>query len=334
MTKTTLWRLIAALFALSLLAAACGDSDDSSGGDSAETTEAAEGGGDDATETTVALTQGGSLLDTIQERGKLVCGVNASNFGFGTQNPDGSFAGFDVEMCEAVAAAILGDKTLVEFVALSAPERFTSLASGDIDVLIRNTTWTQTRDTELGADFGPTTYYDGQQVMAKAAAGFSTDSTMADLDGTIVCSGSGTTTELNISEAVASAGASITLQTFEEADTIMENFMAGQCDAFTADGSALAGRKALQQPEGEEHVGSGDVAEFKDGVVSHEGEAGQPAEGRAAKGVEPAAETNEAEPAEPHGENAGEFVSDFAAEAEEGDGGGGDPVVERRLGRG
>ncbi|HEC10831.1 MAG TPA: amino acid ABC transporter substrate-binding protein [Acidimicrobiales bacterium] len=234
--------------AFSLLAAACGDSGSSSD-------EGAGTGGEEASSTTVAVVQdGGSVLDTVINRGKLVCGVSGSAVAFSETQADGTITGFDADYCRAVAAAVLGDAEAVEFVALSASERFTAVQTGKVDVLIRNTTWTQSRDSDVGMDFGPTTYYDGQQLMARASDGFSSDSTIADIDGAVVCVNAGTTTEKNITEAAAAAGVTIDLKTFEESDPVYDGLIDGSCDIATTDGSGLVGRKVKQQPADEEWV--------------------------------------------------------------------------------
>ncbi|WP_420444474.1 amino acid ABC transporter substrate-binding protein [Candidatus Poriferisodalis sp.] len=238
-------RLGGVLVALTLVAAACGSGDDGQevdGDEPAPTTEAA------APETEVAMIQDiGDLLATVQERGTLNCGVSGSAVAFSETQPDGSTTGFDADYCRAVAAAILGDADAVNFVPLTAAERFTAVETGDIDLLVRNTTWTQSRDTDLVLDFGPTTYYDGQQVMARVSSGFSASSTVADLDGATICTNAGTTTEKNIADAVDAAGIEITLSTFEDFDIVTDNFIQGACDAVTTDGSALVGRKVKQE---------------------------------------------------------------------------------------
>jgi len=153
----------------------------------------------------------------VQARGTLNCGVSGSAVAFSETQADGSVTGIDADFCRAVAAAVLGDAGAVNFVALTASERFTAVQTGDVDVLMRNTTWTQSRDSSVGMDFGPTTYYDGQQLMARASDGFSGSSQVADIDGSIVCTNVGTTTEKNIAEAALLAGAEITLLGFERA---------------------------------------------------------------------------------------------------------------------
>jgi general L-amino acid transport system substrate-binding protein len=265
MKNTKLFRLLAALLAISLIAAACGsDAADESaegGGDEAAETDAdtledssdddagsdSDDGGDDDDTEAVDLAQG-SLLDEVIARGTLNCGVSGAGVGFSTTNADGRMVGFDADYCRAVAAAVLGDAEAVNFVELTAAERFTAIQTGDADVLMRNTTWTQSRDTDVGMDFGPTTYFDGQQLMASAASGFSSASTVADIDGAVVCTNAGTTTEKNISDAAAAAGVTITLNTFEDFDIVTDNFIQGACDIITTDGSALVGRKSVNEP--------------------------------------------------------------------------------------
>ena len=200
-----LFKLLSLFLAIGVVAAAC--SSDSS--DDASTTAApAETTAAPAT-TAVELDADGSLLDTVIARGTLNCGVSGSAVAFSETQADGSVTGFDADYCRAVAAAVLGDADAVNFVALTASERFTAVQTGDVDLLMRNTTWTQSRDSDVGMDFGPTTYYDGQQLMARVDDGFDASSTVADLDGAIVCTNAGTTTEKNIAEAAELAGADI-----------------------------------------------------------------------------------------------------------------------------
>ena len=243
-------RLGGVLVALALALAACGSDDGTDdevdGDEPPATTEAA------APATEVVMTQDeGDLLTVVQERGTLNCGVSGSAVAFSETQPDGSTTGFDADYCRAVAAAILGDAGAVNFVPLTAAERFTALEAGDIDLLVRNTTWTQSRDTDLVLDFGPTTYYDGQQIMARVSDNFSSSSTVADLDGATVCTNAGTTTEKNMADAANAAGIEITLSTFEDFDIVTDNFIQGACDAVTTDGSALVGRKVKQEGDQE-----------------------------------------------------------------------------------
>lgn len=247
-------RLMLLLAVLTLVAAACGGSSDS------EETTTTAATTDGTTETTAGSTDGGGdagqgaeggTLAAVQARGKLVCGISGSAVAFSETQSDGSATGFDADYCRAVAAAALGDANAVEFRALTAAERFEALKNNEIDILIRNTTWTQSRDTDIGMDFAPTTFYDGQQVMGRRDAGFTEDSTLGDIDGAILCTNAGTTTEKNITEGAAIAGATITLETVETFPEAMEKFISGSCDLTTTDGSGLVGNKATQDTNDE-----------------------------------------------------------------------------------
>ena len=179
----------ALLSVLTLVGAACSDDDDSSadregeGGEEAATSgEGGDGGG-------------GGLLAEVQDRGTLNCGVNETVPGFGLVDEQGEYAGFDIEFCKAVAAAVLGDAEAVEYTPLDAETRFPALQSGEIDVLIRNTTYTASRDGGDGARFLATTFFDGQGMMVRADSGFQS---VEDMNGTTICVLAGTTTELNL----------------------------------------------------------------------------------------------------------------------------------------
>ena len=219
-------KTIVSLLVLALVAVAC----------AAETTEEA------VEEVVVEKT----TLETVTDRGFLKCGVSGSAVAFSETQADGSVTGIDADYCYAVAAAVFGDYSKVEFTALTAAERFTALSAGEVDLLIRNTTWTQSRDTDLGNDFGPTTYYDGQQLMGRNSDGLSGSSTLADIDGLRVCTNAGTTTEKNITEGAGLVGATIELVTVEAFPEAMEKFKAGECDLVTTDGSGLVGNRAKE----------------------------------------------------------------------------------------
>jgi general L-amino acid transport system substrate-binding protein len=191
-------------------------------------------------------TPSGATLAAVQQRGAVRCGVNEAVPGFGFVEADGSFSGFDIDFCKAVAAAVLGDADAVEYIALTAAQRFTALQSGEIDVLIRNTTWTASRDGGEGATFLHTTFYDGQGMMVRADSGITS---IDDMGGTSVCVLSGTTTELNL--ATRFVGLSYTPLTFEENETLQAAFLAGQCDGWTSDKSQLAAvRSNFPEAEG------------------------------------------------------------------------------------
>jgi general L-amino acid transport system substrate-binding protein len=184
----------------------------------------------------------GQTLATVQARGNLICGVNSQVPGFGFVDSAGEFSGFDVDYCRALAAAIFGDSTMVEFRPVTASERFTALQSGEIDVLSRNTTWSLVRDTELGGNFVHTTFYDGQGMMVPVATGFTT---LEDLDGGTVCVQTGTTTELNLADVMAARGVSYTPAVFEDADSTFAAYSEGRCDAVTTDKSGLVSRRSV-----------------------------------------------------------------------------------------
>ena len=253
-------RKLAVLVAvLAMIAAACS-------GSSEDTTTTAP-----ADSTTAAPATGGQTGGTLAEviaRGSLRCGVSTNAIGFAEPQDDGSFNGLDADYCRAVAAAVFGDSNSVEFVGLTAAERFTALSNREVDVLMRNTTWTQSRDTEIGGDFGPTTFYDGQQVMGKASFGFSDISTLAEVDGAKLCTNAGTTTEKNITEGAAVVGAEITLVTVEEFPQAMEQFRTGACDLVTTDGSGLFGERFAAVGSGE--IEDGDWAIFPSAPISKE----------------------------------------------------------------
>ncbi|MGI8517408.1 MAG: amino acid ABC transporter substrate-binding protein [Acidimicrobiia bacterium] len=194
--------------------------------------------------TTGATEPGDGLLAEVQSRGSVRCGINEAVPGFGFLEADGTRSGFDIDFCRAVAAAVLGDPEAVDFVPLTAQQRFTALQAGEIDVLIRNTTYTASRDGGEGATFLSTTFYDGQGMMVRADSGFTV---MEDLANTGICVLSGTTTELNL----ATRFVDIPYEplTFEENDVLQEAFVAGQCDGWTSDKSQLAGVRSAF-PEG------------------------------------------------------------------------------------
>jgi general L-amino acid transport system substrate-binding protein len=253
--KTT--RLAALLAALSLVLAACTEAADTTTtageGTEAPATTAADGGetttsaaGGEGTTTTAAAPAGDGKLADVQARGNVICGVNNTVPGFGFVDETGEHVGFDIDFCRAVAAGVLGDATAVEFVDLTAEQRFTALQANEVDVLIRNTTYTSSRDGGEGATFLTTTFYDGQGMMVAADGGFTTIEDMAD---TQICVLSGTTTELNL--AARMADIPYTPLTFDENPQIQAAFIEGQCDGWTSDKSQLAGvRSAWPEDQG------------------------------------------------------------------------------------
>jgi len=234
-SRLVLTTLLLALLALA--ASGCLHSDD--GGDGGGGGQAA-GGTDTATGTATGGGGGGGggVLAQVQERGSVNCGVNEAVPGFGVATEGGEYEGFDIDFCRVVAAAVLGDANAVEFMPLTAEQRFTALQSGEIDVLIRNTTFTASRDGAEGARFLHTTYYDGQGMMVKADSEFQN---LEDLGGATICVLSGTTTELNLETTFQSRNIQYTPLPFEENDPLQQAFVQDRCDAWTSDISQLAG---------------------------------------------------------------------------------------------
>ena len=185
-------------------------------------------------------------LDDVKARGTLNCIVNTGLAGFGGPNDKGEWSGLDVDLCRAVAAAVLGDATKVNFIPSTAKERFTKLQSGEGDMLARNSTWTLSRDSELALDFVGVYYYDGQGFMVRKDSGVTS---AKDLGGATVCVQTGTTTELNLADYFRSNGLELKSVVFEKSDEGRGMYDAGQCDAYTTDASGLAAeRTALGDP--------------------------------------------------------------------------------------
>jgi general L-amino acid transport system substrate-binding protein len=180
-------------------------------------------------------------LDDVKARGELVCGSNTGLTGFGAPDASGNWAGFDVDLCRAVAAAVLGDSTKVKFVATTGETRFTSLSSGEVDLLVRNSTWTFGRDNDLKLDFVAVNYYDGQGFMVKKDLGVSS---AKELDGATICIQTGTTTELNLADFFKQNNISYTPVTVADDSEAQRQYEAGACDAFTTDASGLASTRA------------------------------------------------------------------------------------------
>lgn len=177
-----------------------------------------------------------STLDKVLSQGFITCGVSTGLPGFSNPNSKGEWEGIDVEYCQALAAAVLGDKSKVKYVPLTAKERFTALQSGEIDVLSRNTTWTLQRDAALGLNFVGVNYYDGQGFMVKKDLGVKS---AKELDGASVCVQSGTTTELNLADYFRNTGMKYKPVVFDTAAQTSKGFDAGRCDALTTDQSGL-----------------------------------------------------------------------------------------------
>ena len=187
----------------------------------------------------------GGTLQKVRERDRLICGVNDEVPGFGYATEDGEFQGFDIDFCRAIAAAVLDDPAKVEFKVLSTEDRLEALRTGEVDVLIRNTTWTAARDGGDGATFLTTTFYDGQGMMVWADSPYDV---LSDLRGTTICVLSGTTTELNLEAAFRARGLSVEPLPLKDNEEIREAFQQGRCEGWTSDKSQLAAARATWPP--------------------------------------------------------------------------------------
>lgn len=246
--------LLVALLLFALVLAACGGGETVTETVEVEVTRIvevevpAEGG---AAAEPVTMAEGGDTLAEVQERGFLRCANNGTLAGFGFVDEAGNFSGFDWDYCRAMAAAVLGDSEAVEGRAVTATERFPVLQSGEADMLSRNTTATTTRDTALGFDFAPITFYDGQGMMVRADSGI-TD--LAGLEGGTVCVQAGTTTETNLADVMRREGITYEAVVFPDNPSTSQAYDEGRCDGLTTDKSGLVSVKAAQLSVPEDHV--------------------------------------------------------------------------------
>ncbi|HSH02586.1 MAG TPA: amino acid ABC transporter substrate-binding protein [Anaerolineae bacterium] len=242
-------QLIFVLSLLTVLLVACGGS-----GETVEVTRIVEvevtrvvdGGGDGGGTTTAPA--GGNTLDAVRDRDVLKCGISGSLVGFSAPDPDtNEFVGFDVDFCRAVAAAVLGDASKLEAVSTTGTSRFPTLQSGEVDMLSRNTTWTISRDTALGFEFMPVTFYDGQGMMVRAASDITT---LEGLEGGTICVQAGTTTEKNLADVMNALGVNYEPKVFPDNATTTAAYDEGACDGFTTDKSGLLATKTtLSDPD-------------------------------------------------------------------------------------
>jgi general L-amino acid transport system substrate-binding protein len=179
-------------------------------------------------------------LKKVQDRGSLVCGVSQGLPGFSSPDDKGNWTGFDVDVCRAIAAAIFNDASKVKYSPLSAKDRFTALQSGEIDVLVRNSTWTSSRDASLGIDFTAVNYYDGQGFMVRKSLKVNS---ALELNGASICAQTGTTTELNLADYFRANNMKYEIIAFVTADETVKAYESGRCDAFTTDVSQLYAEK-------------------------------------------------------------------------------------------
>ncbi len=191
-----------------------------------------------------------ATLAQVKQRGILNCGSNTGLAGFGVPDAQGNWKGLDVDLCRAISATIFNDPNKVKFIPLSAKDRFTALQSGEVDVLVRNSTWTMTRDASLGLLFTGVNYYDGQGFLVRKKLGVNS---ALQLNGASVCTQQGTTTELNLADYFRANNLKYEVVAFASSDETIKAYDAGRCDAFTTDASGLyAERLKLTNPD--EHL--------------------------------------------------------------------------------
>lgn len=217
-------------------------------GCSSDNTSTNEGNGETTEEVKETTASTGGKLEQIVNRGHIVVGTNNELPGFGFVDSNGEYTGFDVDFGKAMAVAILGDPDAVEFRPLSSQERFAAVQTGEVDMLIRNSTWTLSRDADLGLAFGPTTFYDGQGMMVTQASGIKT---LEDLRGARIGVEQGTTTELNLTDQMRQRGIDFEAVVFADQDSLIAAYESGTVDAWTTDKSGLNSRMIyMADPEG------------------------------------------------------------------------------------
>ncbi len=193
----------------------------------------------------------GETVDATKQRDSVLCGVNVGLAGFSEASDQGQWSGIDVDVCRAVAAALLGDASKVKFTPLTAQQRFTTLQSGEIDILSRNTTWTLTRDTKLGLNFAGVNYYDGQGFMVAKKLGVKSAKEMA---GATICVEPGTTTELNLADYFRANNMPFEPVVIENINEATSAFFEGRCDVYTTDASGLASIRQTKAPNPADYV--------------------------------------------------------------------------------
>ena len=198
-----------------------------------------------------APAQAGPTLEKVKQAGGLTCGVPTGIPGFAQPDNQGKYAGFDVDICRAISAALFGEPDKVKYVPLTAQQRFTALQSGEVDILSNNTTWTLSRDTQLGFNFGPVVFYDGQGFMVPKKLNVKT---AKELNGATICVQPGTTTELNLADYFRGNKMEFKPVVIEKLDEIYAAFFSGRCDVMTGDGSALAAQRIGRASNPEDYV--------------------------------------------------------------------------------
>jgi general L-amino acid transport system substrate-binding protein len=195
--------------------------------------------------------QAGPTLDKVKQAGSFSCGVQQGTPGFGQPDSQGKYTGFNIDICRAIAAAIFGDPEKVKYVPLTAQQRFTALQSGEVDILSNNTTWTLQRDTQLGLNFAPVVFFDGQGFMVPKKLGVKT---AKELNGATICVAPGTTTELNLADYFRANKMEFKPVVIEKIDELVAAFFGGRCDVYTTDSSALAAARTGRASNPDDYV--------------------------------------------------------------------------------
>jgi general L-amino acid transport system substrate-binding protein len=198
-----------------------------------------------------APAKAGPTVDKVKQAGVVTCGTLTGLAGFAQPDSQGKYTGFDVDFCRAIAAAMFGDPEKVKYVPLTAQQRFTALQSGEVDILSNNATWTLQRDTDLGFDFGPIVFYDGQGFMVAKKLGVKS---AKELNGATVCVQPGTTTELNLADYFRANKMEFKPVTIEKLDEVTGAFFSGRCDAYTTDASGLAATRMGRASNPDDYV--------------------------------------------------------------------------------
>src|SRR5260221_379357 len=193
----------------------------------------------------------GPTLDKVKQAGSLTCGVQTGTPGFGQPDSQGKFSGFNIDICRALSAALFGDPDKVKYVPLTAQQRFTALQSGEVDLLSNNTTLTLSRDTQLGLNFAPVVFYDGQGFMVPKKLGVKT---AKELNGATICVQPGTTTELNLADYFRGNKMEYKPVVIEKIDEVYAAFFSGRCDVMTGDASALAAQRIGRASHPDDYV--------------------------------------------------------------------------------
>jgi general L-amino acid transport system substrate-binding protein len=195
--------------------------------------------------------EAGPTLDKVKQAGSIICGVPTGIPGFAQPDNQGKWAGFDVDICRAISAALFGDPDKVKYVPLTAQQRFTALQSGEVDILSNNTTWTLQRDTDLGLNFGPVVFYDGQGFMVPKKLGVKT---AKELNGATICVQPGTTTELNLADYFRGNKMEFKPVVIEKIDEVYAAFFSGRCDVMTGDATALGAQRIGRASNPDDYV--------------------------------------------------------------------------------